>query len=341
MKWLLALLWLTALALAGWTLWQLPLGTMLLTLLALSTTQYTVWVLLNAAILAVAVLRWQRLAAALNTALPVVLLFRLRQGGSAVNFLTPGPHVGGEPLQLYWLYRLCALPLHRATLVLGLDRFFEVGTNFSVLLAALAILGFSTALPATASLQVGAMLVVMLLGMGGIACVLLQQPQWLNLRIEGLAQRWQQHPRLRRIDSEWQRLGSELRTAIGEHHQRLWQALALSLLGWGLLLSELALLLHFTGVEPTALRVLSILIGMRLAMLLPTPGGIGTIEVALLWSFQLLQLPAAAALGLIALIRIRDAVVLVIGLWCLAHLRQTEKMATATTAAAPAAQVDC
>lgn len=52
-------------------------------------------------------------------------------------------------------------------------------------------------------------------------------------------------------------------------------------------------------------------------MLLPVPGGIGTIEASLLWSFQYLGFPASAAVGLIALIRLRDALVLLIGAGCL------------------------
>ena len=77
------------------------------------------------------------------------------------------------------------------------------------------------------------------------------------------------------------------------------------------------LLLHFLGLVLTPAAFILLIVAMRLAMLLPMPGGIGSIEAALLWSFQLLQLPAAAAIGLIALTRLRDAVVLLIGLYCL------------------------
>jgi len=74
------------------------------------------------------------------------------------------------------------------------------------------------------------------------------------------------------------------------------------------------------GVQPDFLNLVMIMVGMRLAMLLPVPGGIGTIEASLLWSFSLLGLPVAAAATLIALIRLRDAVVLIIGLLCLGSL---------------------
>ncbi len=325
MRWLVALLWLAALLLATWTLAQLPFGAIGQTLSTLTLADSLLWLLLNAAILATAAWRWRQLAAALQAPLPLVMLLRLRLAGSTVNFLTPGPHLGGEPLQLYWLYRLCGLPLQRAMLVLGLDRFFELGTNFTVLLTAVALLALSSTLALQDSLQVALFLLLVLFALCFCARLVLRQPVWLTARLQQLAQRWQQHPRLQQIDSHWQQLGSGLRAAIDTRQPRLWQALGLSLLGWLLLVTELALLLHYAGVTPTLTRLLLILVAMRLAMLLPTPGGLGTVEAALLWSFQLLQLAPEAAIGLMALIRLRDAVVLVAGLWCLARLRKDSR----------------
>ena len=321
MRWLVALLWLAALLLAAWTLAQLPFAAIGQTLGTLTLADSLAWLLLNAAILAAAAWRWRQLALALCTSLPLFTLLRLRLAGSTVNFLTPGPHLGGEPLQLYWLYRLYGLSLQRAMLVLGLDRFFELGTNFTVLLTAVALLALSSTLALQDSLQVALFLLLVLIVLGVCARLVLQQPAWLTARLQQVAQRWQQHPRLQQIDSHWQQLGSGLRAAIDTQQPRLWQALVLSLLGWLLLVSELALLLHYAGVTPTPARLLLIMVAMRLAMLLPTPGGLGTVEAALLWSFQLLQLSPAAAIGLMALIRLRDAVVLIAGLWCLGYLR--------------------
>lgn len=121
MKWIVALLWLLALLLAGWTLRQLPFAAISSTISALAIADWLWWILLNAVILLLAALRWDFVTRALGSKLALCLLFRLRQAGSAVSFLTPGPHFGGEPLQLYWLYRQGKLPLHRAMLSLGLE----------------------------------------------------------------------------------------------------------------------------------------------------------------------------------------------------------------------------
>ena len=64
-----------------------------------------------------------------------------------------------------------------------------------------------------------------------------------------------------------------------------------------------------------------ILVAMRLAFLLPLPGGIGTLEASLFWVFQILGLPLTVAISVMALMRLRDAITLVIGLYCVRALR--------------------
>ncbi|MEX1198929.1 MAG: lysylphosphatidylglycerol synthase transmembrane domain-containing protein [Pseudohongiellaceae bacterium] len=320
-RYLTALLWLLALSLAAWTLWQLPLGNILSSLGLLGWNDWLLWLTVNIIILYLAVKRWQLLGLALEAPLSLTRLFTLRQAGSAVSFLTPGPHFGGEPLQLYWLCRHCHLPLHRAVAMLGLDRFMETGTNIAVLLGGVLLLLGTTILPVGEWLQISAILAALLSALLVAALLVLRHPAWLAARFRPLAQRWRRRGEPEDTESGWLALVDLLRRALSNHRPRLWMALLLSVGGWGALLIELVLLLHFLGVSPTVTDIVVIMVGMRLAMLLPVPGGIGTIEASLLWSFRLLGLPVSAAAGLIALIRLRDALVLLIGLGCLASFQ--------------------
>lgn len=324
-------LWLLALALAGWTLNQLPLHEIAAQLGQLSWRDWLVWSLVNIAILYLAVKRWQLLGQALQAPLSLARLFRLRQAGSAVSFLTPGPHFGGEPLQLYWLHRHCHTPMHRAVALLGLDRFMETGTNITVLLAGVLLLLGTTILPIREWLQVSATLTGVLAALLITAALVVRHPDWLAKRFQPLAQSWggrgaqgkdaQSESGAPIEDTQqksgWRALVELLQGALSRHRARLWWALLLSLLGWGALLLELVVLLRFFGLAPTPTEVVLIMAGMRLAMLLPVPGGIGTIEASLLWSFNYLGFPVSAALGMIALIRLRDVLVLLVGLACL------------------------
>lgn len=315
------LLWLIAVALAAWTLAQLPLADITHSISSLSAVQWIFWLGLNALIIVVLGLRWQLLTQALAAPVNLLKLLLIRQAGQAVSFITPGPQFGGEPLQIYWLYKY-GLPLRTALLSLGLDRFFELWVNFSVLLLAVLLLlagvGDIIKYNAIGDWQTALLPLLIFLGlMFSLVWILLKQPQWINNRLERIAARWQHNHRLNNINQHWQSLGDDLRTALRTQKIRFSFALLLSVLGWVGLLGELYLILHLVGIEANVHSFLIILVAMRMALLLPMPGGVGTLEASVLWSFHTLGLPASAALGLIALMRVRDAIVLLIGLACL------------------------
>jgi uncharacterized protein (TIRG00374 family) len=315
------LLWLTALGLGTWTLAQLPLTEISHSITSLSIPQWAFWLGLNALIILVLGLRWQILTQALAMPVSLLKLLLIRQAGQAVSFITPGPQFGGEPLQVYWLYKY-GLPLRKALLSLGLDRFFELWVNFSVLLLAVLLLltgiGGDNINNTIGDWQTALVPLLIFLGlMLSLAWILIKQPQWINDRLEAIAARWQHNHRLNNINQHWQSLGDDLRIALRTQKIRFLLATALSLLGWAGLLGELYLILQFVGIDADLSSFLIILVAMRMALLLPMPGGVGTIEASVLWSFHILNLPASAALGLIALIRVRDAIVLLIGLACL------------------------
>jgi len=321
---LVVLLWLLALGLAGWTLSRLPLADIHHSITALTLPEWVVWVALNLLIVLLGTRRWQLLSTMLGASVGFGRLLLLRQAGQTISFLTPGPQFGGEPLQVYWLYSQSAVPLHKAVLALGLDRFCEFGINLSVLLLGVLLLLVQGS-GAAQWQQIAALLVLVPVLAALLGGVLLQQPRWLVNRLELLAIYWHQHPRLqqirlRQIGSHWSALTSDLQLALQQSKRTLLLAVLLSLLGWVLLLGEQALLLAFLGIDITLQGFVLIVVALRLAMLLPLPGGIGTIEASVLWAFQLLELPAASAVGLLALMRLRDAVVLATGLWCLRRI---------------------
>ena len=319
------LVWPLAVMLALATLSQLPFTEVARSIRALTAGNWLVWVALNLLILMIAALRWQLLAKALGVELALRQFMQVRQAGSAVNFLTPGPQFGGEPLQVLWLHRVYKLPLPQAVLVLGLDRFFETAINLLMLLTLVLLLGL-TRFTTQNALQVLVVLMLALLLLTGTLVLLLLQPRWLSDQLAALTLRWDHYPVLARIHQHWQQSGHTLRHACSKGQGRLWWALLLSMAGWVALMAELILVLHWLGITLSPDEFVLMLVSLRLSMLLPLPGGIGSVEAALLWSFRLLQLPATAAMGMIALIRLRDAVVLAGGLACLWWLtkRQTQ-----------------
>jgi hypothetical protein len=314
-------LWALALLLAGRIVLQLPMAGIGQSLAALTALQWLPWLLLNVLIILIFTQRWRVLATMLGMKTGFWRLLQIRQAGQAVSFITPGPQFGGEPLQVWWLYKLCRVPLHKAVLALGLDRLLELWVNFAVLLLGVLFLLVSPALAAVDWLRTSALLAGLLALLTSLCWLVLRQPRWLAVRLERLARHWQRHPRLLHLASHWNLLRDDLQQAVATRKPALLKALLLSLLGWALLLGEFALLLGFFALHLDIRGFTLIIVALRLAFLLPLPGAIGALEAALFWSFQLLDLPAAAALGAIALMRLRDAVVLGGGLLCLRMLQ--------------------
>lgn len=325
-RFLLLLLWLLALGLTGWTLSRLPLAELGQSLQQLTLPRALQWFALNAAMLVASSLRWSLLCRGVGCERSWLQLLPLRQAGATVSFLTPGPNFGGEPLQLYWLCSRLGLRLPDALLALGLDRLLEVGTNLGVvLLAVLWLLAGDSAAGGVDWRRVALLLALVALALGGVLWLLLQRPQWLAARLAQLPARWRGHPRLQGLGANWQDSGQRLRGLLSGETLLLWQCLLLSLAGWGLLLLELQLLLHWLQASLDLQSFVLLVVSLRLAMLLPTPGGLGSVEAAVAAVFQWLALPAAAALGLLALMRLRDALLLLLGSGCFTALQWADR----------------
>ena len=308
-----AFLWLLALALAAWALKEIDFQTAWEQLLRLSAWQYGLWLALNILVAVVSTLRWQLLIAALSSSVSLGSLLSIRLAGQTISFITPGPQFGGEPLQVYWLYKRCALPLHKAISSLGLDRCFELWVNFSVLLIGAAFLLLSPSMAFAQWGQITLLLFAITLAMPIAFFYVLNAPQKLISRIRQIANRWLTHPKLIADTEAWQQLEWDLTSLFSQHRGTLVKALVVSVLVWGLILGELYFLLSLLEISASAEQFVLIAVAIRLAMLLPLPGGIGTIEAALLWCFQMLDLSMSDAFALIALMRLRDIAILLAG----------------------------
>lgn len=306
--------WVAALLLAAFVVAQLPLNSILHTIRALTPGQWLLWAGLNLAIIVLFTLRWWLLTRSPGMEIGFGRLLKIRQAGQAVSFITPGPQFGGEPLQVYWLSKSSNMTGAKAVLSVALDRVYEFWFNFSILLLAVLILITSPLANMADWQQTGAILLGIILIMTLTIWVLFRHPDWISLWLQQMAFRWQNLSRLKNLDTHWQSAARLFKELVSTQKMSLLLAGGVTLAGWVGLLAELWLLLRFLHLSVDIFQFIFILVAMRLAFLLPLPGGIGTLEAALFWAFQALSFPAAAAIGLIALMRLRDAIVLVGGL---------------------------
>jgi len=314
------LTWLAALLLATAVLQQLPLIALPESIATPTVLQWLSWTLVNILTIAVLVIRWQLLTGALGLVTGFIPLLLVRQAGQLVSFITPGPQFGGEPLQVYWLWKNYRLAGHAALLAVGLDRFFELWVNFAVLLGAVLLLLATSTIGTDAWKLMAIFLTVLMMSLSIVGLFLIKHPERISAGLQRLTRRWQDHAILGQLETHWNRISRDLLVVTRQQKPALIMALLLSLLGWAGMLAELWLLLTIFFPQPDFTDLLVIFVVIRAAFLLPLPGGIGTLEAALFWACQGLGLPVTAALGLIVFMRLRDAVVMGGGLIALRYL---------------------
>lgn len=318
--------WIVALGLATWIVAQLPIDAVLQSIAMLSVPEWLLWIGLNLLVVALLNGRWLVLTRAMGLAIRFSQLLRIRQAGQLISFVTPGPQFGGEPLQVHWLWKRHGAPGHAAFLAVGLDRFYELWINFSVLLMAVLVLAASAANSLVDWQAIALILSGLVLTLALVPWFLLRQPDRIRGWIERLTRRWQQHRRLGQLHTHWSQLHASLQTLVAEKRPALGLALGLSLLGWAGMIAEFWLLLRYVEVDVDLTTFLLLFTALRLAFLLPLPGGIGSVEAGMFWAFSAMALPLPAAAGLIALMRLRDVVVLLAGALMLPGLSTPAKV---------------
>ncbi len=217
------LLWSSAFILVSWILYQLPLTTLSERLSNLSLKQWLAWVALNLGIILIATKRWLSLLKGFNLAVPFWQLLLIRQAGQAISFITPDPQFGGEPLQIYWLWKRHHWPIHSALLAIGVDRFYELWINFGVLLVSVVLLmipSISSLTYSTSALNGSALffaLLFILLSLSLLGGFILKHPDRVLVWLKRVTHYWQHHPLLVNIESHWQRLNADLKQLMTQH----------------------------------------------------------------------------------------------------------------------------
>jgi uncharacterized membrane protein YbhN (UPF0104 family) len=93
---------------------------------------------------------------------------------------------------------------------------------------------------------------------------------------------------------------------------------------WGLSIFEYWVMLRYLGISMDLTQVITTLTAARLAFLLPSPSGLGTLEASQVLAFSALGFDPAQAMAVALLIRGRDTMIGLLGLWTGAALsRQT------------------
>lgn len=311
--------WLAALLLLLWVMRSVSLTAVLHSLQQIQFWQFLVLVFLNGLVLLLLTGRWWLILWGLGHKLPFGLTVGHRLAAFGVSYFTPGPQFGGEPVQVLLVEKVHGVPRITAVSSVALDKTIELLVNFTFLaLGVLVILqarflgdglGWQTAVFALALLGFPVLyLAALWRGRQPIA-------DFMRLTLPVFSRRlaW-----TKKFEAAVYGMAASEKQAGRLCHQAsgyLWAALLVSLAGWLTMAVEFGAMLTFLGANVSFLQTMMVLTAVRFAFLLPLPGGLGTVEAAQVLALTQLGFDPAIGLSASLLIRGRDVLLGLAGLW--------------------------
>ena len=310
-KYLRPFLFLLTGVLVWWALRQVSPAELWRTLTAIHPLWIALLLAVNAGVIWLFGSRWWVILRVLKHHPPYRHLVAYRLTAFGISYFTPGTQFGGEPAQIYLLSRRDGVPTTDAIFSVTIDKLFELAFNFAflgvgVLIVLRAGLFAAEPLPGLSAMAF-AVAALPLLALAVLCSG--KQPRVPGLHRLGRA------PLLRKAVSAIktaQETGAPLcRKSPGQ----MLLAAMLSAAIWLALVAEYRLMVQALGVSLSLTETVVLLTAARLAFLFPAPGGLGALEAGQVIAMEALGFDPALGLSLSLLIRARDILFGLAGLW--------------------------
>jgi glycosyltransferase 2 family protein len=310
-SWLARLFWLALLAaLLFWALQNAPLSEIWNSLQLLRPWQILALLALNTVIFGLITARWWLIIRAEARRVPFLPLVAYRLAAFGMSYFTPGPQVGGEPLQILYMQKAYGLTTVRATAAVIMDKLLEFLANFLFLALGLFSVTASGMLGGFApDAWVAVPLALLLLWPLLHILLLYRRRHPLSTLIKPLRQLLAGRKKFAAIENFLRLvIVSEHLAALfcRRHIGHLLAALGVSLLSWAGMMLEYYLMLIFLSADLSLTETLAALTVVRLSFLAPLPAGLGALEASQVFAATAFGLPAALGISLALLMRARD-----------------------------------
>jgi len=313
-----------AIALLWLTLRAVDLAEVWVRLRRLQPEQITLLLAVNVVVLATFSARWWLLLAAQGYRINYLRLMAYRLATFAVSYFTPGPHFGGEPLQVYLVTARHNVPVAASVAAVVVDKVLEMTANFTFLTLGVIFVVRAQALPGVSEAQLLATSVLLLLLPLSLLVALSLNRRPVSALLTWLEGAWRWLARRRgrpatplaaTTFARTVRQSEDQSIALCRHHPAILAlAVGASALSWVAIVGEFWLMTAVLGLDLTLSEAIAALLAARVAILLPLPAAIGALEASQALAMQWLGKSPAAGVSLSVLIRGRDVLLGVIGL---------------------------
>jgi glycosyltransferase 2 family protein len=274
------------------------------TLQQLQLSQIGILLGINVIVILAMAARWWVIVRAENPSIPFLPLVKYRLAVFGLSYFTPGPQVGGEPLQVLYLQKNHGIAFARATSAVIMDKLLEFLANFILigvgLTAAVRVGMLSTngtqafgSLIPMAAILVWPVVHLILLYRGRYplssvlraASSLIGTPNWVRLLIVS-----------ERMAASFTR--RKLLSLLG--------ALFFSMVAWAGMAAEYFLMAAFLKANLSFEQILAALTAALFAFLVPLPGGLGALEASQVYAMTSMGYAPALGISLSLIMRARD-----------------------------------
>jgi glycosyltransferase 2 family protein len=299
------LIWLLVLVLLLYfALRNVPLIDIWNTLKTLKASQIALILVINALVIGLMAARWWIIVRAENPSIPFLPLVGYRLSVFGLSYFTPGPQVGGEPLQVIYLQKNHGVSFARATSAVIMDKLLEFLVNFILIgVGAWAIV--RVGLVSESGIRLNLSLI-------GLAVLLIWPVVHVALLYKGIAPISQILLRQPFIQKDHQSIrllvvAERMASSFCRRHVRaMFAAIGVSLLSVLGIALEYYLMVSFLGMRIDVMQTFASLTAMQVAFLMPLPGGLGALEASQVFALGVFGQPASAAISLTLLMRARD-----------------------------------
>jgi uncharacterized protein (TIRG00374 family) len=302
--WRTLIIYLVLFALLYFALRNAPFSEIWNALAQLRVSQLGILFVINAAVIFSMAARWWVIVRAENPSVPFLPLVKYRLAVFGLSYFTPGPQVGGEPLQVLYLQRNHGITFARATSAVIMDKLLEFLANFILIgigITAAVRVGMispngtqsiGSLIPMAAILIWPIVHLVLLYqgrypisGLLRAAEVLIKRPDWVRLIIVS-----------ERMAASFTR--RKLPALLG--------AFFFSILAWAGMAAEYFLIASFLQASLSFEQLLAALTAGLLAFLVPLPGGLGALEASQVYALTSMGYAPALGISISLIMRARD-----------------------------------
>lgn len=257
--------------------------------------------------------RWNIILKSRNIKIPFKKLLIYRVIGTSINFLTPGPRVGGEPTQASLMTKHDVDFTEGLTTIM-IDKIIDITTSGLLFILGLFLVGIKY------SFSKNTEIILVISGIIFVGFIVLFYYKMLNsqhffLRIFHILG-------LDRIQNIfWKKLEKKIEEVelimiqFYKHNKKAFLgALGVSLLTWIIMFFEYKLATTLLGINIGVSEIFFIVSFIGVALLFPIPMAIGVLEASQVSAFTLIGLSASAGIALAFIVRMKDIIIAIIGI---------------------------